>query len=71
MCRFVAKADAEGRKAQRATELDGDDGDEFDPYELLGLKRDANAAEIKSAYRKLARLRRHPSMKLLHVQLRK
>lgn len=35
------------------------DVDELDPYELLGLKRDATPADIKSAYRKLA-LQWHP-----------
>ena len=36
-----------------------DEPDEFDAYDLLGVARDANAAAIKSAYRKLA-LKWHP-----------
>jgi molecular chaperone DnaJ len=32
-----------------------------DPYEVLGLKRDADEAAIKAAYRKLAK-RHHPDL---------
>ncbi|WP_424139820.1 DnaJ domain-containing protein, partial [Roseomonas chloroacetimidivorans] len=34
---------------------------EKDPYEALGLKRDASEAEIRSAYRKLAK-KHHPDL---------
>jgi DnaJ-class molecular chaperone len=33
----------------------------IDPYEVLGLERDATADQIKSAYRKAA-LKNHPGM---------
>ncbi|NCY25256.1 MAG: J domain-containing protein, partial [Alphaproteobacteria bacterium] len=33
----------------------------LDPYAVLGLKRDASAEAIKSAYRKLAR-KHHPDL---------
>lgn len=32
-----------------------------DPYQILGLKRDATEAEIRTAYRKLAK-RHHPDL---------
>ena len=69
---YVEKVEAERKSARRRGDGAGganggagdgdasdDDDDEFDAYELLGLERDASAAQIKSAYRKLA-LKYHP-----------
>jgi DnaJ-class molecular chaperone len=65
---YVEKAEAEAaRRARtgRGVEGEGDaaaeeeEEEEIDPYEVLGLERKCGAAEIKSAFRKLA-LKYHP-----------
>ena len=43
---------------------DNDDADQVDYYQLLGLKREASAIEIRTQYRKLAL-----QVRVLHCKL--
>jgi curved DNA-binding protein CbpA len=58
----MERAQRQGR-GEASSATDGgtgvDDADEIDPYDVLGLQPGADAAEIKSAFRKGA-LRWHP-----------
>lgn len=63
---FVEQADMRGRRERAAAGHGGpggaeedDDEEDVDPYALLGVPRDANAASIKKAYRAMA-LKWHP-----------
>ena len=49
----------EGGPSAGGADASDDEEEEVEPYDLLGVARDANASTLKSAYRKLA-LRWHP-----------
>jgi DnaJ family protein C protein 9 len=49
-------------------DIDEDGPPVVDPYEVLGLEKEASADDVKKAYRKLA-LKHHPGTPILNISL--